>query len=67
MRGRFTAESVDDLRRNRWTVYPGIGGRFTPESVVDLGRNTQGLRRAVLSVNTGEGVRPKAPMKIGGE
>ncbi len=40
MRGRFTAESVDDLRRNRWTVCPGIGGRFPPESVVDLGRNT---------------------------
>jgi hypothetical protein len=29
---------VDDLRRNQWPTFSGIGGRFGPESVVDLGR-----------------------------
>jgi len=32
---------VDDLRRNQWPTFSGIGGRFGPESVVDLGRIMQ--------------------------
>jgi hypothetical protein len=29
---------VDDINRNQWPTFSGIGGRFGPESVVDLGR-----------------------------
>lgn len=29
--GRFSPDSVDDLPRNHWTIWIGIGGRFAPE------------------------------------
>jgi len=36
---RFAVAEVDDLDRNRWTIWIGISGRVQPEWVDDLGRN----------------------------
>ena len=37
--GRFAPESMDDLGRNHWTNWTGIGGLFAPESVDGFNRN----------------------------
>ena len=36
--GRFKSEPVDDLARNEWTIYFGIGGRLASEYTVGAQR-----------------------------
>ena len=55
MRGRFTAESVDDLRRNRWSVWAGIPTFAAGHGERTRGPVVPGRRRARVYGRSGEG------------
>lgn len=37
----FTAESLDNFDRNRWTTWNGLGGQLQTEWMDNIKRNTQ--------------------------